>query len=89
MGFGILTKKRIIKILPSTAAIHYSYWLNFNAFALALLKSEGIIQRLISRAHGYDLYAERGEKSLEFIKAATLKHLDKLFFISNHGQIIC
>ncbi len=85
LGFAILTKNRISKILPSELSIHYSYWLNFSAFSLSLLKTEGKIKTIISRAHGYDLYEERGERSLMFIKGATLKNLDKLYFISNHG----
>ena len=82
----MLTKNRLLKNLPSESALHYSYWLNFSAFSLSLLKSEGKLKTVISRAHGYDLYEERGEKGLLFIKAATLKNLDKVYFISNHGR---
>jgi glycosyltransferase involved in cell wall biosynthesis len=85
LGYTILTKNRLKGIIPSEISVHYSYWLNFNAFALALLKLEGRIKTVISRAHGYDLYEERGEKSLTFIKAATLRYSDKLFLISEHG----
>jgi hypothetical protein len=86
LGYAILTKKRLLKLIPSESSVHYSYWLNFSAFSLALLKREGRIKILISRAHGFDLYEERGEKSLTFIKAATLKNLDRLFLISDHGR---
>jgi glycosyltransferase involved in cell wall biosynthesis len=86
LGFAALTKNRLSKIIPAESSVHYSYWLNFSAFSLALLKREGRIKILISRAHGFDLYEERGEKSLTFIKAATLKYLDRLFLISDHGR---
>ncbi len=85
LGFAILTKSRLSKLIPQESSVHYSYWLNFNAFSLALLKMEGKIKILISRAHGFDLYEERGERSLLFIKGATLKNLDKLYLISEHG----
>ncbi len=85
IGFAILTKNRISKILPFKSSVHYSYWLNFSAFSLTLLKIDGKINTIISRAHGYDLYEDRGEKSLMFIKGATLKNLNKLYLISNHG----
>jgi len=86
LGYAILTKNSPLKIIPTKFSIHYSYWLNFSAFSLALLKMEEKIDILISRAHGFDLYEERGEKGLIFIKAATLKNMDKLFLISKHGQ---
>lgn len=86
LGYAILTKNRLLKIIPLRLSVHYSYWLNFNAFSLSLLKREGKIKILISRAHGYDLYDERGEKSLGFIRGATLKNLNRLFFISEHGR---
>lgn len=86
LGLAILTKNRLSQIIPPESDVHYSYWLNFSAFSLSLLKMKGRIKILVSRAHGYDLYEERGEKSLTFIKSATLKRLDKLFFISDHGR---
>ena len=86
LGFAILTKNRLSKIIPPESDVHYSYWLNFSAFSLSLLKREGRIKILISRAHGFDLYEERGEESLTFIKAATLNYLDKLYLISDHGR---
>lgn len=85
LGYGILTKRRLLAILPCESAVHYSYWLSFSTFALALLRLEGKVKVVVSRAHGYDLYEERGERGLAFIKAATISNLDKLFFISEHG----
>lgn len=84
-GYAVLTKNRLKRRIPPGDCIHYSYWLDFSAFALALLRREGLIKICISRAHGYDLYDERGERSLAYIRGATLKNLDKIFFISNHG----
>jgi colanic acid/amylovoran biosynthesis glycosyltransferase len=86
LGYSILTKENISGILPGYTGIHYSYWLGFSTFALTLLKLEGKKITLVSRAHGYDLYEERGEKSLSFIRAATIKNLDRLFLISEHGR---
>lgn len=85
-GYAILTKNKIKEHLPSDASLHYSYWLDFNAFSLSVLKKEGIIESCICRAHGFDLYNERGEKSLSFIRPATLKNIDKVFLISEHGR---
>jgi glycosyltransferase involved in cell wall biosynthesis len=85
-GYALLTKKQVEKRIPSGISVFYSYWLDFNAFSLSLLKKEGKIKTCISRAHGFDLYDTRGEKSLSFIRAATLRNLDRICFISNHGM---
>ena len=86
LGTGMIIKKVLEKNLSSEPVIHYSYWLNFSAFSLSLLKAEGKLKTLISRAHGYDLYDERGERGLSFIKEATVKNLDRVYFISDHGR---
>jgi len=85
LGYGILTKKNLLKRIILGSDLHYTYWLTYSTFALSLLKKEGIIRNLVSRIHGYDLYEERGEKGLAFIRPFTVSHLDKLYFISNHG----
>jgi glycosyltransferase involved in cell wall biosynthesis len=87
LGLGILTKNNISRILPKDVSLYYSYWLTYSAFALALQKSEGMKFKLVSRAHGYDLYEERAEKSLKFIKRFILNYMDKLVLISEHGKI--
>ena len=85
LGYGIITKKNLQKRSIFNSDLHYSYWLTYSTFALALIKKEGKIRNLVSRIHGYDLYEERGEKGLTFIRPFTVRHLDKLYFISNHG----
>ena len=62
-GYAVLTKNKLRLIIPTGDAMHYSYWLDFSAFAIALIKREGHIKTCISRAHGFDLYDERGERS--------------------------
>jgi glycosyltransferase involved in cell wall biosynthesis len=86
IGYAGLVKKRIQESLQSEPFLYYSYWLNYNAFCLSLLRQEGFIPCLICRAHGYDLYNERGETGLNFLKPATLKNLDRLYLISDHGR---
>jgi len=85
LGYGILIKKKIEKNILKDADIHYSYWLNYNAFALALLKNQKKIKSVICRAHRFDLYEERGEISLDFSKPYTISRIDNIFFISEHG----
>lgn len=85
IGFGHWIKNKIKKKLVTGNAIHYSYWLNFSAFALALLKREKKISHVVSRAHRFDLYTGKGEPSLDFLKSFTIKYVNKIFFISENG----
>lgn len=64
--------------------IIYSYWFNSGAYAGISLKRKGIVKKIISRAHGYDLYTERGE---QFFKEEILKYIDKLYPCSKVGEI--
>ncbi len=87
IGFGIWIKNEIRKKLVIGRVIHYSYWLNYSAFALALLHRERKNILFISRAHRFDLYTDKGETALDFIKPFTIKYLRKLFLISQDGVL--
>jgi glycosyltransferase involved in cell wall biosynthesis len=67
----------------------YSYWLFDIAHIACLLRNEYMGTKncyAVSRAHGYDLYAERNmAKYLPFQKY-TVENLDAVFACSNHGR---
>ncbi|MFW5872629.1 MAG: glycosyltransferase [bacterium] len=65
--------------------IFYTYWLGYETLALGLLKNKTKSMKVVSRAHGYDLYNERGEMALNFIKPLNLQLADKIFCISKNG----
>lgn len=56
--------------------IFYSYWFKEGAYAGINLKRKNIINKVISRAHGYDIFFERGYQPL---KNEILKELDGLY----------
>lgn len=66
--------------------IYYSYWFNDWATILALLRSNKRINKFVSRAHGYDLYKERNEKSFKPFRKLHIKQVDKIYLISKHGK---
>ena len=86
LGFGLLVKKNISPLVPEEAGLHYSYWLDYSAFALSMLKQEGRIKKFVARAHGFDLYEERGEKGLAFVRPAVVRAADRVYLISEHGK---
>lgn len=69
------------------SGIFYSYWFNHTPFGLALSKKH-IKQfsnfKIITRAHGYDLY-ERERGVIIPFRELTLSMIDKVYVISDYG----
>ena len=70
------------------ADIYYSYWLNYRCNSLLRAKEENWISgKIISRAHGYDVYDERLEKGAFWPdRIKILENLDAVFTISESGK---
>lgn len=61
--------------LKNKEIIIYSYWFYNGAYAASILKKKKIVNKIISRAHGYDIFLERGP---QLFKKQILKELDVL-----------
>lgn len=72
-------------IIGREKAIYYSYWYNDKVLAMTMHKREYPDLKIIARAHGYDLYAERKNCGWQPYKKVMDGKIDKLFFISKHG----
>src|SRR5690606_478365 len=66
--------------------IVYTYWFNTAFYAAALVKSENRIEKLISRAHRFDLYEDVKVNQYMPLKRQFLGQLDYLSVISAHGK---
>ncbi len=66
-------------------AIFYTYWFDQCLTAVCVLKAEGRITRLVSRAHRFDLYDDRQQGLQIAFRDYKLKHSDRVFCISQHG----
>ena len=64
----------------------YSYWFDHTATGLALAKQELPNIKLVSRAHGYDIYEEYYYPHYWPCRRETLEVLDVLFFASDAGR---
>lgn len=64
--------------------IFYSYWLDYKALALAILRKNKNI-KCVSRAHGWDIFKERHSFPYLPFKKFTINNLSKTIFISNDG----
>jgi glycosyltransferase involved in cell wall biosynthesis len=89
-GMGCLFLKKVHTIwlknnLVPEKYLHYTYWLSFQAFSLAIYKIGNPSLSFVSRAHRFDLYRQRNEPGLDYIKPIVLKYINRLFLISQHG----
>ncbi len=87
-----LTKKHLRKLIDSYSdsdsnrEIVYSYWFNSSASAAIELKNTYDWIRVVSRAHGGDVYpAVKGLTKFPFRKS-TILGIDRLFCISKNGR---
>jgi glycosyltransferase involved in cell wall biosynthesis len=66
--------------------IFYTFWLTEITLGLGLLKNRYPKIKLVSRAHGYDLYEERSYHSYIPFRPIVFQFLDQLHLISEHGR---
>jgi colanic acid/amylovoran biosynthesis glycosyltransferase len=66
--------------------IFYSYWLDHIATGLAMTKQEFKLTKVISRAHGFDIFEEYYYPYYWPCRRETLDVLDMLFFASDAGR---
>jgi glycosyltransferase involved in cell wall biosynthesis len=64
----------------------YCYWNDYQAYASLLLKRKGVIKKVYSRCHNYDLYEERRPMSYMPFKRQVINELDRLFVICDSAR---
>ena len=67
-------------------AVFYSYWLNNMALGLCLFKGKHPEAKIVSRAHGWDVYFERHNPPYLPFRKLLFDSLDACFAISQNGQ---
>jgi glycosyltransferase involved in cell wall biosynthesis len=68
------------------SCVFYSYWLDEKAIALVLLKLRNPRLKVVSRAHGWDVYEERHPKNYLPYRYLLVKNLDVVYSISENGK---
>ena len=63
--------------------LYYSYWYNYRVLSLVMLKES--VGRIVTRAHGYDLYEDQTNCEWQPFKRFMDQYMDKAVFISKHG----
>ncbi len=89
--------KKTIKLFAKEVGgidLVYSYWNNSSAYAATLLKREGLVKKIVSRAHGTDLYRYalvndymplKDQLASQFDLVATVSERGRDYFIKEYG----
>lgn len=89
-NFCVSIQKQIRQLLKQETEeiLLYSYWLTRGAYSFCYLKNEmkNTKIRVISRAHGYDLYENRNSLNYLPFRRYIDNHIDRIYFISEHGK---
>jgi glycosyltransferase involved in cell wall biosynthesis len=73
--------------INSNDGVLYSYWFNHLAAGLGMVKYEFPDVKVVSRAHGYDIYEEYYYPYYWPYRYETLENINRLFFASEAGKI--
>jgi glycosyltransferase involved in cell wall biosynthesis len=63
----------------------YSFWLSRTAYTVSKFYDDERIRKIVSRAHGYDLYLERNKYNYLPFRNYLDKNLDEIHFVSKDG----
>lgn len=63
----------------------YSYWNDYSFYAACLLKKEGLVKNVISRAHRYDIYENMRVNSYMPLKRQFMQDIDKVYLLSKNA----
>lgn len=66
--------------------IIYSYWNDVSYYAACCLKRKGIVSKVISRAHGFDVYEERNLNNYMPLKRQFRHDVDRVFLLSDRAR---
>ncbi|WNB92690.1 glycosyltransferase [Bacillus sp. NEB1478] len=91
VGLAVEIRKNLLSIIEENQfdfsdTIFYSYWLGPSATALAMMKEIEPSIKVVSRAHGGDLYAYRHSTPFMPTQKETVKRLNQVFVISQDGR---
>lgn len=85
----LLQVKKTIKELAEEldgVDLVYSYWNSTSSYAAALLKKKGLIRKIITRAHGSDLYRYALKNQYMPIKKRVVDQFDIVATVSDGGR---
>jgi colanic acid/amylovoran biosynthesis glycosyltransferase len=77
---------QLSELYPPAETIFYTYWVQPETLALAMLRERDPSLRVVSRAHGGDLYESRAAAGYLPFRTAILRGVAGLLAVSDHGR---
>ena len=75
------------KNLNPSDCVFYSYWHDYKALALAILRKDDLSIKCVARAHGWDNFADRHTPPYLPFKSFIINNLSQTYSISDAGKI--
>lgn len=72
----------VVSLLGAANNTIYSYWNDVAFYAACILKKKNIVNKVVSRAHGFDIYEERRNNCYMPIKRQFINDFDKVYLLS-------
>lgn len=87
-AFFLRLRSRLLRWLKRHGRVDviYSYWNDSAAYAAAEMKREGWARKVLSRAHGFDVYEERWPHSYMPLKRQFARSFDRVFVLSEQAR---
>lgn len=84
---AVLAKRWLSRHPAYRPQVIYSYWMHIPAYAAVRLKQIGDLScPAVTRAHGYDLYAERTKTGYQPFHRQIFEKIDRIAVVSQHGK---
>ena len=84
---SVAVYKRLKKYLAGKEGYTvYAYWHDIQAYGAALAKRAGLIDRLVSRAHRFDVYENWRPDEYMPLKRQFARYFDSIFALSGEGK---
>ena len=84
-----LYSNEVNNLASNTKNYLYSFWFNDSTHAIALMKKESPILKVISRTHRWDLYFEQSKYDYLPFRYQSSKYIDKIYSASLEGIEYC
>jgi glycosyltransferase involved in cell wall biosynthesis len=74
------------KNIDMAGCVFYSYWHDYKALSLSMLRNENANLKCVARAHGWDNFADRHNPPYLPFKGYIISHLSNTYTISQKGK---
>jgi len=89
MTVGLLvTVSNLVSWLEHNPSVNviYSYWNSYSSYAACVAKRRGLVSKVVSRCHGWDLYEERRPQQYMPLKRQFANDFDVVFALSEEAK---